>query len=72
MANEKKAKLLDLSGTRPAVLLHGSRPSWSASNHDVFGKLTMFIKTMLKNTKKVERIKHYVPKRNLYLYFLVS
>ena len=39
MANEKKAKLLDLSGTRPAVLLHGSRLSWSVSNHDVFGKL---------------------------------
>ena len=48
MANEKKTRLLDLSGTQLVVLWYGPqssapslspRPSCSASNHDISGKL---------------------------------
>ena len=51
MTNEKKTRLLDLSGTQPAVQCYGlrssvsslsPRPSCSASNHDISGKLKHF------------------------------
>ena len=33
--------------------------------------VTMFIKTIFTDSKKVERIRNYVSKRNLCLYFLI-
>ena len=33
--------------------------------------LAVFIKNVIKNSKKGKRIRNYVPKRNLYLYFLI-
>ena len=33
---------------------------------------TMFIKQIFKDLKKVKRIVNYIPKCNLYLYFLIS
>ena len=33
--------------------------------------ITIFTKTIFKDTKKVKRIRSYVPKCNLYLYFLI-
>ena len=33
--------------------------------------VTMFIKTNFKDTKKIKRIRNYVSKCNLYLYFLI-
>ena len=33
--------------------------------------VTMFIKTIFEDSKKLKRVKNYVSKRNLYLYFLV-
>ena len=35
----KKARLL--SGTWPVVLLYGAQPLFSASNHDILGKLKL-------------------------------
>ena len=32
----------------------------------------MFIKTIFKNSKNSKKIRNYVPKWNLYLYFLIS
>ena len=32
---------------------------------------TMFVKTILKDSRKVRRIRNYVSKWNLYLYFLI-
>ena len=37
---------------------------------DIIKILTMFIKTILKDSRKVKRIRNYVSKWNLYLYFL--
>ena len=37
---------------------------------DIIKILTMFIKTILKDSRKVTRIRNYVWKWNLYLYFL--
>ena len=33
--------------------------------------VTMFIKTILKDLRKVRRIRNYISKWNLYLYFLI-
>ena len=38
---------------------------------DIIKFVTTFIKTIIKNWRKVKRIKNYVWKSNLYLYFLV-
>ena len=38
---------------------------------DIIKIVTMFIKTILKDSKKVRRIRNYVSKWNLYLYFLI-
>ena len=38
---------------------------------DIIKIVTMFIKTISKDSKNVKRIKNYVPKCNLYLYFLI-
>ena len=38
---------------------------------DIIKIVTMFIKTILKDSRKVKRISNYVSKWNLYLYFLI-
>ena len=38
---------------------------------DIIKIVTMFIKTMFKNLIKVKRIRNYVSKRNLCMYFLI-
>ena len=38
---------------------------------DIIKIVTMFIKTILKGSIKVSKIKNYVSKWNLYLYFLI-
>ena len=38
---------------------------------DIIKIVTMFIKTTLKGSRKVRRIRNYVSKWNLYLYFLI-
>ena len=39
---------------------------------DIMKIVTMFIKTITKDSKKVERIRKYLSKSNLYVYFLIS
>ena len=38
---------------------------------DIIKIVTMFIKTIFKNSRKVKRIKNYESNFNLYLYFLI-
>ena len=38
---------------------------------DIIKIITTFVKTIFKDTKKVKRVRNYVPKCNLYLYFLI-
>ena len=38
---------------------------------DIIKILTMFIKTNLKDSRKVTIVRNYVSKRNLHLYFLI-
>ena len=38
---------------------------------DIIKIATMFIKTTVKDSQKVKRIRNYVSKCNLYLYFLI-
>ena len=38
---------------------------------DIIKIITMFIKTITKDSRKVKRIRNYVSKSNLYLYFLI-
>ena len=38
---------------------------------DIIKIVTMFIKKIFKDSKKVKRIRNYVSKCNLYLYFLI-
>ena len=38
---------------------------------DIIKTVTTFIKTILKDSRKVRRIRNYVSKWNLYLYFLI-
>ena len=48
---------------------------WRRSRVAIFADsikiVTMFIKTIFKDSKKVRRIRNYVSKCNLYLYFLI-
>ena len=39
---------------------------------DIIKIVTIFIKAILKDLKKVKRIRNYVSKHNLYLYFLIE
>ena len=39
---------------------------------DINKIVTMFIKAIFKNFKKFKRSRNYVPKGNLYLYFLIE
>ena len=47
------------------------RRSGSAIFAAIIKIVTMFIKTMFKDSRKVKRIRNYVSKCNLYLYFLI-
>ena len=38
---------------------------------DIIKIVTMFIKTITKDSRKVKRIRNYVSKSNLYVYFLM-
>ena len=38
---------------------------------DIIKTVTIFIKIIFKYSKKAKRIRNYVPKCNLYLYFLI-
>ena len=38
---------------------------------DIIKIITMFIKTITKDSRKVKRIRNYVSKSNLYVYFLM-
>ena len=38
---------------------------------DIIKIVTMFIKTIVKDSRKVKQIRSYVSKSNLYLYFLM-
>ena len=38
---------------------------------DIIKIVTMFVKAIFKDSKKVERIRNYLLKCNLYLYFLI-
>ena len=38
---------------------------------DTIKIITMFIKAIIKDSRKVKRIRNYVSKSNLYLYFLI-
>ena len=39
---------------------------------DIMKIVTMFINNIFLNSKKVKRIRNYISKRNLYLYFLIE
>ena len=47
------------------------RPPEVAIFADIIKTLTTFIKTVLKDSRKVRRIRSYVSEWNLYLYFLI-
>ena len=38
---------------------------------DIIKIVTMFIKTVIKDSRKIKRIRNYVSKPSLYLYFLM-
>ena len=39
---------------------------------EIIKNVTIFIRTILKYSRKVKRMRNYVSKRNLYLYFLIE
>ena len=43
-----------------------------AISADIIKIITMFIKAVFKDLTKIKRIRNYVPKCNMYLYFLIS
>ena len=45
--------------------------AWVATFADTIKIITMFIKKIFKDTRKVKRIRNYALKCNLYLYFLI-
>ena len=45
--------------------------AWLAIFADIIKIVTMFIKTIFENSRKVRRIRNYVSNCNLYLYFLI-
>ena len=47
--------------TRPGVVIFA----------DIIKIVTMFIKTISKDSRKVKRVRNYVSKSNLYVYFLM-
>ena len=47
------------------------KKAWSSHFADIIKIVTTFIRTIIKNSKKVKRIRNYVSKSNLYLYFLM-
>ena len=47
------------------------KKAWGSHFAGFIKIVTMFIKTILKDSRKVRRIRNYVSKWNLYLYFLI-
>ena len=47
------------------------KKNWVTIFADIIKIVTMFIKTIFKDSRKVKRIRNYVSKCNLYLYFLI-
>ena len=47
------------------------KKAYSSLFADIIKIVTMFTKTIFKNSKKVKRTRNYVPKWNLYLLFLI-
>ena len=47
------------------------RMSWVAIFADIIKIVATLIKTIIKNSRKVKRIRNYVWKSNIYLYFLM-
>ena len=45
--------------------------AWRGIFNDIIEIVTMFIKTTIKDLGKVKRVRNYVSKSNLYLYFLI-
>ena len=57
-----------------AVNIFFKKPKKSWGDHfgvDIIKILSTFFKTILKDARKVRRIRNYVSKWNLYLYFLI-
>ena len=51
---------------------HYFKKNWVTIFADIIKIVTMFIKTIFKDSRKVKRIRNYVSKCNLYLYFLIQ
>ena len=47
------------------------RRAWVAIFGDIIKIVTMFIKTIFKDSRKVKRTRNYVSRCSLYLYFLI-
>ena len=47
------------------------KKAWGSHFADIFKIVTMFVNTILKDSRKVRRIRKYVSKWNLYQYFLI-
>ena len=47
------------------------KKAWSSEFADISKIATMFIKSTFEDSNKIKRIRNYVLKRNLYLYFLI-
>ena len=47
------------------------KKAWSSFFADIIKIVAMFIKTITKDARKVKRIKNYVSKSNIYVYFLM-
>ena len=45
--------------------------NWAAIFADIIKIVTMFVKTILKDSRKVSRVRNYLSKWSLYLYFLI-
>ena len=45
--------------------------NWAAIFADIIKIATMFVKTILKDSRKVSRVRNYLSKWSLYLYFLI-
>ena len=47
------------------------KKAWVAIFADIIKIITMFIKKVFKDSKRVKKIRNYVSKCNLYLYFFI-
>ena len=54
-----------------AISFFSKNQNWAAIFADIIKIVTMFVKTILKDSRKVSRVRNYLSKWNLYLYFLI-